>query len=88
MKVEVIYDRYNTKIDRADLIFTDALDVKSKISLQTFLHTEMVGDVEVATEKVKITSVDGELVQIENDLDKDDLRVLMSIMRNLLSQIN
>lgn len=84
MKVEILYDQYNTKIEKATLLFGEDVE-QQLIELKVVEKTE--DESQIITEVIKLTSVDINSIEIENELSRDDLRVFMTLLRNLLSQL-
>ena len=87
MKVEILYDEYSNKIDTAKLIFGEDIE-------QQLIKLEVLEKVEGEEEEtqttidiVKLTSIDKNTMEIENELNKEDLRVLLTLLRNLLNQL-
>lgn len=87
MKVEILYDEYNTKIEKATLLFGEDVD-QQLTELDVLKKVEGEDENQITVDVVKLTSIDSDsMQQIENELSKDDLRVFMTLLRNLLSQL-
>lgn len=79
MQVNVLYDEYTNKINKATLLFEN----DKEMELEIIKEVEIVDEgEEKLTDKIKITSTD-----IENEINKEDLRTLMNLIRNLLNQL-
>ena len=90
MKVEVLYDKYNNKIEKAKLIFGDEPIDQQFIELQVSENITEIGeeDIEqIITKVVKFKSIDTNNAEVENELNKEDLRVFLTLLRNLLNQL-
>lgn len=87
MKVNVLYDKYNTKIEKATLLFGDTPETEQVINLEVIQKD--IGDIEneIISNEIRITSADASGIEIENEMNKDELRTFMSLIRELLIQI-
>ena len=88
MKVKVLYDKYNTKIEKAILLFGNTPETEQSISLEVIEEDIGEGEEIALINKIKFTSIDSDSIEISNIMGKEDLRVIMSLLRNLLAQIN
>ena len=87
MKVNILYDKYNTKIQEADIIFENSPDTTQSIKLEVIQKDIGIEDVEEFIDHIEITSIDSDSIEIVNEMNKDDLRVFLSVVRNLLTQM-
>lgn len=93
MQVNVLYDKYNTKIEKATLLFGDTPETEQSINLEIIQEIEEILDEEdvvletIITDKVKITNIDSNSIEIENKMDKEELRAFLTLIRNLLVQL-
>ena len=86
MKVEILYDEYSNKIDTAKLMFGEDIE-QQLIKLEVMKTVEGEEDAQTTIDIVKLTSIDKNTIEIENELNKEDLRVLLTLLRNLLNQL-
>jgi len=86
MKVEVLYDEYSNKVNMAKLIFGEDIE-QQLIKLEVLEKVEGEEEAQTTIDIVKLTSIDKNIIEIENELNKEDLRVFLTLLRNLLSQL-
>lgn len=86
MKVEVLYDKYNNKVNTAKLIFGEDIE-QQLIKLEVLEKVEGEEEAQTTIDIVKLTSIDKNTIEIENELNKEDLRVFLTLLRNLLNQL-
>jgi hypothetical protein len=87
MKVNVLYDKYNTKIDKATVLFGDIPEEEKSIDLEIIETNTGTEELPVLVETIKLTTIDSNSVEISNEMDKEELRTFFNIIKNLLSQM-
>lgn len=87
MKVNVLYDKYNTKIDKATVLFGDIPEEEKSINLEIIETNIGAEELPVLVETIKLTTIDSNSMGISNEMDKEELRTFFNIIKNLLSQM-
>ena len=87
MKVNVLYDKYNTKIDKATVLFGDIPEEEKSIDLEIIETNTGTEELPVFVETIKLTTIDSNSTEISNEMDKEELRTFFNIIKNLLSQM-
>lgn len=87
MKVNVLYDKYNTKIDKATVLFGDIPEEEQSIDLEIVETNTGTEELPVLVETIKLTTIDSNDIKISNEMDKEELRTFFNIIKNLLAQM-
>lgn len=87
MKVNILYDEYSTKIKKATLLFGDTPETEQAINLEVIQENIGESENELLVNKVKITSIDSNSIEIQNQMNKEELRTFLTLIRNLLTQM-
>ncbi len=84
MKVKILYDKYNTKIEKATLLFGELLEEELELIQEDISEDE---EQKILIGKIRLTSTDLDNIAITNEMSKDDLRTFLTLIRNLLNQM-
>lgn len=83
MKVNILYDKYSTKINKATILFSNDK------SLELEVAEGEIGDLDnpETVEIIKLNTID-DGIEIENKMSKESLRTFSNVIRSLLAQMN
>lgn len=87
MKVNVLYDQYNTKIEKATVLFGETPETKQSIDMEIIGKDTGTEELPNIVEVIKLTSVDSNSIEIGNEMNKDEFRIFFNVLKNLLVQM-